>query len=391
MNKIRHIFGIRGRMTQPPNEFDSDTHRVQESATAWAYEIASIACQLWLIYLVACVLPLPFYLSIAICVIAEWVLRANIASASRVILAMLDKGKKQINGLALTMPNTPFFSIIIATVLIVLWGGMGFLSQTKSFEISIGELKYNETELAELTQAKSLFTIDSTKAVNLLNQAKQQRQQDTKDEYNAKIHAKNNAINSAQKALNAALSSQNIRQEIDARQMLFNAKSIVVLEGKNDYSSDSIDFEERLNLARKNLANSNDKVLQAVKTRKGVKSAIHGFEMFGFVGLVLFVTVFIYKIEEYKKLAKLHHFGIESLFYKDAREPDLIEIQITDRQLRLEIFERHGLTEKQLAALKRNDSKLLYQAERKLSASGYILYFEDGKTYPRLKKLKQVA
>lgn len=391
MKKIRHIFGTRGYMTAQTKEFDSDGYREQEKGAAWAYEGASLLLQGSLILLVAKAIPINFYAAITLCLVFEIILRLLLSSASRKVLALKDRGKKEINGKEILLGESWGLTLFLAFVGLLAWGSFGLISQQNSFEKTIGNIEYNQSERTEIAQAIIQFSLDSANARTILNQDISELSKGSKSSYEKKVLDKNKAVNTAQNAISTAIASNNIQAEVAARRQLVLAQSIQVNKQSIDSSDAENDYNQRIVIAGQKLATVKSKCLASAKARNGTKEFRHIFEISLYFIIVGLVLLCVYKLEEYKKLSNIEHFGFESLFAQKLKEAAVIEVEIKDRQMRLEIFERHGLTEKQLSSLKRNDSELLTQAERKLSQSGYILFFETGKTYPRLKKLKQVA
>lgn len=397
MRNIKFLHGKTYRPLQKSTLFDSEEYAKQERGSAMAYEVTSFAAQVILIRLVALTMPFATIISVTVCIIGEFVMRANIQAASRVILAKKDEGKKDeaVKGRRLLLPQSWKIIVSKAVAWILVWGCFGFLNQKADFEKGIGRIEYNQSEKAQLQQAAQQFNIDSSKAVTMLSSEKEAIKSDIKGSNSAKVTTKQNAINAAQNALNIALRDKDLQGEVIARRQLASAKSIAISTAKVDYTQAENDYQTRLNDARQALAKAEKDVLASVENRNGSKSLSHSFEMGLFLALVLIVAVCIYLVEEYKKLSDLDHFGLESVFVKREKvfqevEPQFVTVfEDVVPSVRTEVFERLGLTVKSVQSAKARGSDLVEQAAAKCRAEGYDLYFKDGSNYPYLRRIKR--
>lgn len=399
MENLRFIHGKKWHNPRKKmNDFDSLEYAHQEKNSAWAYEITSLVAQVFLIRLVALSMPFGFVVSALICAVGEWIMRANISAASRVILAKKDEGKKDVKGRRLLLPQSWKIIIAKAAVWVLIWGCFGFLNQKTAFDNSLGNVEYTQAEKIQLSQAVEQFNIDSSSAVRLLNDAKSEISKDIKKQERSKATYKQNQINAAQNALNEALVNSDMKSEIIARQKLTAAKSIVVSSIDTDYSQAESDYQERINRAKQKLTDTQKYILGSVGLRNGAKTLSHSFEMGLFGALVLVVVVCIYLVEEYKKLGDLDHFGIDALFVRKVKNtsetPQFVTVyeEITNTTLRDDILESCGFTLGQIKSAKARGEKgevLLNKIRQRLNTEGYELYFKDGKSYPYLKRIKR--
>jgi len=395
MKKLRFLYGTRGYMPEVVKSIETKAYTQQEKKTAWAAELISATFQIILIYLVANILPIPLLaVSYILCIFFESILRILLSAASRIILALKDKNKSndEIRGRRIELIPSHGIWFSLAVIALIVWGSVGFMSQRNNHESEKGQVKYTQIELLKLEQAEAKYKADTAEAGTLLMGDKNDVKRNIEDSFKSKFEAKNQQIASAQRAINEAMATGDVRTEIAARQRLSNANAIVISKTKADFTQSETDYQLRINSAEKERIRAKSEVSSSVEGRNALNEFSYFFEVGVYFILVICVAVCIFLVEEHKKVANLDHFGIESLFYanKGIKESVDIEIEITDRGTRLDIFERCGLNEKQLTQMKRRDSPLLKQAESKLLKNGYVLYFGEGKTYPKL-KLKQVA